>query len=114
MSSRPAHERVLDAVLKLPAVDGGCWLWMGAMSGTGYGAIRVEGRVEYVHRVMARHHHGDIDGMAIDHLCRVRNCVNPDHLAVVTLRENSWRSNSDVWKRFAAHLVAQINAERAA
>ena len=34
------------------------------------------------------------EGLTLDHLCRVRACVNPAHLEPVTLRENTLRSPS--------------------
>jgi HNH endonuclease len=46
------------------------------------------------HRAYYQERHGPIpDGYQLDHLCRVRACVNPDHLEVVTARENIRRGN---------------------
>jgi len=68
-----------------------CWLWTGSTS-RGYGSIRLGGADQprpQVHRVAYELLVGPIpDGMEIDHLCRVRNCVNPDHLEPVTTSEN--------------------------
>ena len=77
--------------------DGGCWVWFGAQcTPNGYGQlyITVDGvkKKLYVHRVAYELVIGNIpDGLEIDHLCRVRNCVNPDHLEAVTHRENILR-----------------------
>lgn len=69
--------------------SGPCWIWTGARSTNGYGNWR--GRL--VHRLAYELLVGPIpDGLTIDHLCRVRNCVNPDHLDPVTLAVNLSRS----------------------
>lgn len=70
----------------------GCWLWIGARGGGGYGHISVDGRLEKAHRVSYQLHGGVIPhGLQLDHLCRVRHCVNPAHLEPVTNRENHRR-----------------------
>lgn len=64
---------------------GGCWLWTGSQDGKGYGKTG-RGRI---HRIVYEELVGPIpDGLQLDHLCRVRNCVNPAHLEPVTGREN--------------------------
>lgn len=65
--------------------DGPCWIWQRAISGTGYGNAWVGGRVVRAHIVVYQRHKGSIPpGLELDHLCRVRSCVNPDHLEPVT------------------------------
>lgn len=51
-------------------------------------------RNSLVHRIAYVAYHGsDVpDDLPLDHLCRVRNCVNPDHLEPVTVAENNRRS----------------------
>ena len=73
-----------------------CWLWAGYKEEQGYGQLfyRENGKNKYVyaHRLMYEQLVSPIpDGMVIDHLCRVRHCVNPDHLEVVTPRVNNDR-----------------------
>lgn len=74
-----------------------CWLWTGATNGVGYGLFRIGSTVDntrrqvLVHRVSFTLAHGHEPVGTIDHLCRVRHCVNPDHLEDVTLRENLLR-----------------------
>ena len=69
----------------------GCWLWSGAVRGSGYSAFRRK----YGHRAAVEAERGPIpEGMQVDHLCRVRSCVNPEHLDVVTARENLLRGDT--------------------
>jgi hypothetical protein len=78
----------------------GCWVWMATIANTGYGRIgeRVtvdKWKTEYAHRVSWTLYRGPIpDGLTLDHLCRNRRCVNPDHLEPVSLAENIRRGNS--------------------
>lgn len=71
----------------------GCLLWVGYVSEYGYGKVRgASGRLMMVHRIVYEAVKGKIPrGLFLDHLCRVRNCVNPRHLEPVTLRENILR-----------------------
>lgn len=71
-----------------------CWLWIGSVnSTTGYGRIsRGAGKHIPAHRAAYELARGPIpEGLVIDHLCRVRHCVNPSHLEPVTPRENTLR-----------------------
>lgn len=66
-----------------------CWLWLGATY-NGYGRFTISpGNQKKAHRFAYEALIGPIaDGMTLDHLCRVRNCVNPEHLEQVTHEEN--------------------------
>jgi len=69
--------------------DGGCWLWKGYVSPRGYGFA---GRHTRAHRMVYETLVGPIPtGLQLDHLCRTRCCVNPDHLEPVTSIENVHR-----------------------
>ncbi len=84
--------------------DTGCWEWTSWRDRYGYGCISIGGkRNQKAHRVAYQLYKGQLtDGLQIDHLCRNRGCVNPDHLEEVTPRENTLRSQS----------VAGINARK--
>lgn len=73
--------------------DAGCWLWTGKIFPNGYGCMRIQrGGVRtafMAHRVVYQHYVGPIPaGCDLDHLCRVRSCVNPTHLEPVSRKEN--------------------------
>lgn len=73
----------------------GCWLWLGHLNNNGYGRFQASEKAKgtyYAHRISYEHFNGEIpDGKQIDHLCRVRCCVNPKHLQAVTHQENLGR-----------------------
>lgn len=69
-----------------------CWLWTAATTRWGYGYILADGRLQHAHRVAWELENGPIPaGLEIDHLCRVRPCIRPDHLEPVTPAENRRR-----------------------
>ena len=78
---------------KVEKKPNGCWDWTASCFWDGYGMFRWEGHPSgRAHRYSYELHRGRIpDGKIIDHLCRNRKCVNPDHLEVVTNRENIMR-----------------------
>jgi len=72
-----------------------CWISNRAAQSNGYTKMGVQGRTHLTHRLAYEAWHGAIpDGMVIDHLCRVRQCCNPDHLEPVTTRENLLRGET--------------------
>jgi len=71
-----------------------CWLWPNPKE-NGYGETYRNGRTVYAHRAAYVLVKGPIaDGHQVDHLCKVRNCVRPDHLEAVSPQENNARSTS--------------------
>lgn len=72
-----------------------CWLWTGSISSNGYAKAAMKRAMVLPHRVFYEHFKGVIpQGIQIDHLCKVRHCVNPIHLEAVTAAENNRRSTS--------------------
>ncbi len=94
----PAWDRVRANVVfaeQVPAYApqlGPCWLWTGDRDPRGYGRVWVDDHKEWAHRFIYVRLIGPIDqDLQIDHLCRVRGCVNPFHLEPVTRRVNLLR-----------------------
>lgn len=95
----PIEERFMSHVEK---DDSGCWLWQAFIGPTGYGDFWANNKMQRAHRWSYSNWNGSlIKGLTIDHLCRVRNCVNPEHLEQVTIKENVLRGESFVAKNAA-------------
>ena len=78
----------------------GCWNWIGSKQSAGYGQICLGSRSDnsrhyiYVHRFAYELLKGPIpENLTIDHICRNRACVNPEHLQEVTSKVNILRGN---------------------
>ena len=80
---------------KVAKSDDGCWEWLGAVGTRGYGKFSPHrGQHWLAHRFAFSDSGGVIpDGMTIDHLCRNKTCVKPDHLEPVTNAENVRRQH---------------------
>lgn len=74
-----------------PCPTTGCWLWLGCINESGYGqCASLTQRSAKAHRASWETNRGPIpEGMFLDHICRVRSCVNPDHLRIVTPKINA-------------------------
>jgi hypothetical protein len=85
----------------IPEPNSGCWLWTGILFKSGYGWFSVHSKVWRAHRWAYEHLVGPIpDGMVLDHLCKVKSCVNPDHLEPVTQKVNMERAKTGKYKPF--------------
>lgn len=73
-------------------LDTGCWEWQRLKNADGYGQFMKGRKVTLAHRHFYERHAAPIPkGMVIDHLCRNRGCVNPEHMEVVTRAINNQR-----------------------
>lgn len=100
---------ILRPLIKIDE-ESGCWLWQGKIhKKTGYGYKQFGGRTQLAHRWVFSWFHGWIpDAKPLDHTCRVRACVNPSHLEVVTQSENCRRG---LGSKLTIEQVIQIRAE---
>lgn len=89
-----------------PEPNSGCWLWTHRVTGEGYAMYWNWPTKQW--RIAHRHAYltfvGPIpEGLHLDHLCRVRCCVNPDHLEPVTPLVNTRRSTAGWQNRAKTH-----------
>lgn len=92
--TRPPLDRFMEKVDR----SGDCWVWTAFRNAAGYGTFmsksrNVGGRTIQAHRWSYEHYIGPIpEGLTLDHLCRNKSCVNPDHLEPCSIGENTRRS----------------------
>lgn len=110
MNAAAARQRDVATVFatkvkpRLRIADGGCWEWTGYRTSRGYGQVRFEDVVTYVHRIAAELIHGPIpSGSHVDHLCRNTSCARPDHLEIVSPGENVRRGLNGALKQTCRH-----------
>lgn len=91
MQSHDTPKWVNRLLSKIDA-SGDCWDWTAYVDPKGYAKFQIYPAVHYVHRLVYEWLVGPIPaGYQIDHLCRRRHCVNPDHLEPVPARTNALR-----------------------
>lgn len=97
MTKHDARLNTIETLLrKYVAITESCWIWTGSVGSNGYGQAAWQRKNRRAHRVFYECFKGPIpEGLVLDHLCRVKRCVNPDHLEAVTQRVNVLRSGPE-------------------
>lgn len=79
-----------------------CWIWQASLDSKGYAQFTYKGKNKRGHRVAFELMKGGlIGGMDLDHLCRNRACVKPEHLEQVTRSTNLRRG--ELWQSKKTH-----------
>lgn len=92
--------------------DTPCRLWRGSLTEQGYGDARgyCDGR-RRAHVVAYEHTHGSVsEGLELDHLCRNRRCINPNHLEPVTHKVNVQRGRAAKLSSETAQIIKDLHA----
>jgi hypothetical protein len=84
---------------RVERLQNGCWLWKGGHSIENnqrrpYGRFKIKGKYVFAHRFSFQMKYGEIPkDKVLDHICNNTMCVNPDHLQIVTIKENILKGN---------------------
>lgn len=107
----PEH-RVAQVLSKIRVTEA-CWLWTASQKGNGYGQFNDGKKTWNAHRLVFTLSGRTIpDGLELDHLCRVRHCVNPWHLEPVTRQVNVRRQFDEITHCPQGHPYDEKNTYR--
>ena len=88
----PSSAQDAERFWRKVTASGPCWEWSKGLNANGYGTFHAQRRTHAAHRHAWEILVGPIpEGLVLDHLCRNRACVNPDHLEPVSHVENVMR-----------------------
>lgn len=102
----------MTRIMAMVRCENGCWVWTKALTRTGYARTTIAGRATLVHRYVYEQMIEPIpEDLTLDHLCRVRSCVNPVHMEPVTSTENTARGLGGVLRTtcIQGHLLTPDN-----
>ena len=110
---RPSIVAIYEHVDR-PAGGVGCWRWTGARKSDGYGLYSVRPYVQRrAHRIVYELTRGPVpEGLVLDHLCKNKICVNPDHLEPVSIAENVRRAFREQASCVNGHEYTEANTYR--
>lgn len=102
----------IDYIVEDRGYETSCWIWQRCIDRNGYGTKRVGNKHTTAHRYYYECEYGPIpEGLGLDHLCRVRNCVNPSHLEPVTQSVNNRRGNATKLTQAKADEIRTLYAD---
>lgn len=101
--NRTMKKTIEHHIKTIKKIDG-CWIWQGSVDSKGYGQLMSNGIVWRAHRFFYTNLVGEIPvDYQIDHLCKKKLCVNPEHLEAVTQTENIERSGAWNYNKAKTH-----------
>ena len=95
LPSKKLSKTLFNLMRKVTLESNGCWLFTGYLKKDGYGSFYFRGKLHQAHRASYILFIGEIPiGLTVHHICNTRNCVNPDHLTPMSLRDNMLLGNT--------------------
>ena len=84
--------------------EDGCIVFDGPKSGGGYGYAAINGKVVRVHRALWEEVNGNIpEGMTVDHMCYQKDCINIEHLRLLSHSDNTKMSRANIERKSKTH-----------